>query len=492
MGSIDRCFPRVLHIFGRSSGRENSDIVGEYVQRGAVYGRPIYRQQGSTTVIRYWPPSRRWLIDREGLRESDVCVAFAAESLDLPHPAHPELIWCVWQSTAQAHVPDTEVIAVSGPRCVTIVGRAGGREKDLVNGQYHFSNVVHGRPMYIHSRGDLGLRYVKEEHRWIIVVVGQDSYCIAFSEAAFFEDPGHIELEWMFWEPTEGRFCLDPDTRAVVAPAVVHMMGRRAEAENSRINGSYLLAGIMEGRPAYVQPGTKHLIRYSSRTDRWLLDPDGLVEPSLASRLYYWIFRGDLSAAGDRCAAFSEASGSAHPGVSLLEWFVWESRRSCFVLDQGVRCTTAPSSIQVVGRSLNRENEFINGDYILAGVCCGRVFYQRPGTQIVIRFWPSRSCWLVDGNGLQQADACSAFADCLPDSEFPGDVCSPWYVYESTRGAHFADLSVTVLPGYSSDGQLHDGTFSTSPSRFLDEAKDISSLRLSSVLRHAQRRKCVL
>eukprot|EP00913_Durusdinium_trenchii_P025880 g24286.t1 len=162
MGSIDRCFPRVLHIFGRSSGRENSDIVGEYVQRGAVYGRPIYRQQGSTTVIRYWPPSRRWLIDREGLRESDVCVAFAAESLDLPHPAHPELIWCVWQSTAQAHVPDTEVIAVSGPRCVTIVGRAGGREKDLVNGQYHFSNVVHGRPMYIHSRGDLGLRYVKE------------------------------------------------------------------------------------------------------------------------------------------------------------------------------------------------------------------------------------------------------------------------------------------------------------------------------------------
>lgn len=56
----------------------------------------------------------------------------------------------MWQSTAQAHVPDTEavasqvlaepkgsrnqltssmklkVIAVSGPRCVTIVGRAGG------------------------------------------------------------------------------------------------------------------------------------------------------------------------------------------------------------------------------------------------------------------------------------------------------------------------------------------------------------------------------
>lgn len=67
-----------LRIFGRSTGRENSDIVGEcarwafhdiewflmfllferYIQIGAAHGRPVYRQQGSTTVIRYW--SRTW------------------------------------------------------------------------------------------------------------------------------------------------------------------------------------------------------------------------------------------------------------------------------------------------------------------------------------------------------------------------------------------------------------------------------------------------
>lgn len=40
----------------------------------------------------------------------------------------------------------------------------------------------------------------------------EDSYCIAFSEAAFFEDPGHIELEWMMLnckEVDEGLDGLD-------------------------------------------------------------------------------------------------------------------------------------------------------------------------------------------------------------------------------------------------------------------------------------------
>ena len=125
MFTVYICLPILvfrLRIFGRSTGRENSDIVGEcarwvfrdmewflmvldsqslferYIQIGAVHGRPVYRQQGSTTVIRYWsrtwweqtrdllgelnelwehcsqlrPPQKRWVIDREGLRESDV------------------------------------------------------------------------------------------------------------------------------------------------------------------------------------------------------------------------------------------------------------------------------------------------------------------------------------------------------------------------------------------------------------------------------------
>ncbi|CAJ1327127.1 unnamed protein product [Effrenium voratum] len=501
-GSQDPGLPDVLHIVGRSHGRENSDICGEYLRGGTVYGRAVYRQRGSTTVIRYWrraftgspcltrelvcrPPQRRWVIDREGLRESDVCAAFAADSRDLPHPAHPELIWCVWESRMQGHVADTEVIAVSAPRTVTIVGRAAGAT-DVINGRYDLASVCHGRPAYVHSRGDLCIRYLKEEHRWIIACLGQDNGCVAFAEAGHFQHPGHIELEWMLWEAGRGMFCADPGMRALVAPTVVRMAGRRAEAENARINGSYTLAGIMEGRPAYVQPGTHHLIRYSSRTDRWLLDTDGLVEPSLASRLYYWIFRGDLNAAGERCAAFSEASGSEHPGSSDLDWFVWESRRGNFLLDQGVCCTTAPPSLQVSGRAGWRENEFINGEYALAGTYLGRVYYQKPGTHIVIRFWPPRSCWLIDGLGLQPSDACSAFADCLADSESPADVCSSWLVYEATRGSHLADPCVAVSPsGDDGSAQMDEQMLCSSmcSSQCREEAKDSSSFH-SSILHH--------
>ena len=72
-----------LHIFGRPFGRENSDIAGEcacarcadcvlnwkidcatcssfplfparYIHSGTAHGRPVYRQHGSATVIRYW------------------------------------------------------------------------------------------------------------------------------------------------------------------------------------------------------------------------------------------------------------------------------------------------------------------------------------------------------------------------------------------------------------------------------------------------------
>ncbi|CAE7790431.1 unnamed protein product, partial [Symbiodinium sp. CCMP2456] len=124
--------------------------------------------------------------------------------------------------------------------------------------------------------------------------------------------------------------------------------------------------------------------------------------PSLATRLYHWVFGGDLNG-GDRCAAYANASASEQPGTTLLEWSVWESKRGCFIADPEVRCTTAPVALQVCGRA-RRENEFINGDYQLAGIHLGRVFYHKPGSQTVIRFWPPRNRWLIDGNGLQPSD----------------------------------------------------------------------------------------
>jgi len=446
------CYPPVLHIFGRAAGRENTDICGEYLHRGQVHGRPVYRQQGSATAIRYWPSLRRWVIDREGVRDSNVCVAFATDSADAAHPAYPELIWHVWESSSQAHVADSEVISVAAPRTVTLVGRALGRDADFVNGPYELARVAHGRPVYVHSKGELGIRYFHEEKRWAIVWLAQDNgTCLAYSEASTLEHPGHIDLEWMFWETQLQSFCADPATRTLVAPSVVRILGRRQEAENARINGSYVLAGVIEGRPAYVQPGTRHLIRYSSRSDRWLVETDGLVEPSLATRLYHWVFGGDLNG-GDRCAAYANASASEQPGTTHLEWSVWESKRGCFIADPEVRCTTAPLALQVCGRA-RRENEFINGDYQLAGIHLGRVFYHKPGSQTVIRFWPPRNRWLIDGNGLQPSDACSAFADCTTDGEYPGDLSSPWSVYETARGSHLPDLQVTVIPLGSGEEQ---------------------------------------
>eukprot|EP00440_Ansanella_granifera_P060491 gb/GFBE01065565.1/.p1 GENE.gb/GFBE01065565.1/~~gb/GFBE01065565.1/.p1 ORF type:complete len:497 (+),score=55.70 gb/GFBE01065565.1/:1-1491(+) len=437
--------PLTLRVAGRV-GRENSDICGEYV-RGSLlhHGRPVYYQQGSTTVIRYWPHQRRWVIDREGIRDSDVCVAFAPEDgSDFEHPAHAQLIWWIWESAFHTFVQDAEVISTSAPKAITLVGRGQGRECDWVNGSYELRGVCHGRPAYVHSQLSLTIRYLKEDNRWLLSDTAQDGpVCRAFAEAGSSEHPGHPQLDWWFVEPQLGTFVFDADTRTLDAPATVQVIGRHPEAANARVNGSYALAGIMDGRPAYVQPGTRKLIRYSSRTDRWLIDADGLLEPSLASRLYYWIFRGDLNAAGDRCIAFAEAYGAEHPGLATLDWHVWES--STFVPDPWVRCTTAPLALQVRGRAAGRENGFLNGEYVLIGTHNGRPAYQKRGSNIVIRHWPPNR-WLIDCGGLRVSDACTAWAESSPDSAHPADRCSVWYVWESCRGCHVQDPCIDVLP----------------------------------------------
>ena len=68
----------------------------------------------------------RWVIDREGLRESDTCVAFA-DDVGCDHPANMELIWHVWESAAFGHLPDAEVAAVDSPATLSLVGRSSQR-----------------------------------------------------------------------------------------------------------------------------------------------------------------------------------------------------------------------------------------------------------------------------------------------------------------------------------------------------------------------------
>lgn len=441
---IGNC-PTSLRVVGRSANRENSDICGKYVYKGILFGRAVYQHTGSSTVIRYWPPLRRWVIDREGLRESDVCVAFAADTLGSEHPAHTELLWHVWEPSAQAHVPDSEVISVAAPQTITLVGRAFGKENSIVNGRYELRGLCHGRPAYIHENGNLVIRYLQEEHRWAIAPVDEvGNNCLAYAEAGLSTHPGVVDLLWWFYEPQWGIFLQDVATRSMLAPALLHVVGRMQQAENSRINGTYLLAGVHDGRPLYVQPGTCSLIRYSSRSDRWLIDNEGLAKPSLASRLYYWIMRGDPHAAEERCSAFADADGTDHPGFAALQWHVWVTSRGSHIYDPAVCATCAPLALQVRGRAPDRENGDINGDYVLVGAHCGRPAYQKTGTLLVIRYWPPMNRWVISRQGFQATDACVAFAEGMPDATYPAEICSQWHVYESSRGCHLPDPYVQL------------------------------------------------
>lgn len=105
--------PSSFHIVGRAAGRENADLCGEYVYAGSHAGRPAYLKRGAATAVRYAPRCGRWVIDRHGLRDSDVCVAFADDD-GSQHPARVELLWHIWDSRSEA-VCDRPRVRI--PRC---------------------------------------------------------------------------------------------------------------------------------------------------------------------------------------------------------------------------------------------------------------------------------------------------------------------------------------------------------------------------------------
>ncbi|CAK0847695.1 unnamed protein product [Prorocentrum cordatum] len=313
--------PRSMHVVGRSAGQENHDICGEYVHVGQHHGFAVYQKLGSATAIRYLRSMHRWVIDRAGVRESDVCVAWANDSVGSIHPARADLIWHVWDVTSQVHVMDANVVTFSAPAKITLVGRAANRENASANGEYTLAGVCHSRPLYQHRNGTAVLRFHSDEGRWLLSsVYDSGNVCCAFAEGDSMPHPGFPELQWHFWEPQVGKFSPDPATRTLTAPRMLHVMGRSAESGNARICGTYYLAGAWEGRSLYVQPGTQTVIRYSGKTDRWLIDCEGLAEPSLMSKLYHWILTGDTSAASERCTAHSQACGTQHPGFCDLQW----------------------------------------------------------------------------------------------------------------------------------------------------------------------------
>ncbi|CAK0847694.1 unnamed protein product [Prorocentrum cordatum] len=438
--------PRSMHVVGRSAGQENHDICGEYVHVGQHHGFAVYQKLGSATAIRYLRSMHRWVIDRAGVRESDVCVAWANDSVGSIHPARADLIWHVWDVTSQVHVMDANVVTFSAPAKITLVGRAANRENASANGEYTLAGVCHSRPLYQHRNGTAVLRFHSDEGRWLLSsVYDSGNVCCAFAEGDSMPHPGFPELQWHFWEPQVGKFSPDPATRTLTAPRMLHVMGRSAESGNARICGTYYLAGAWEGRSLYVQPGTQTVIRYSGKTDRWLIDCEGLAEPSLMSKLYHWILTGDTSAASERCTAHSQACGTQHPGFCDLQWQVWDTLSGRHNRDLKVRATTAPLAVRIAGRLPASENSDINGDYVLQTTHLGRPAYQKVGGRAMIRFWPPSGRWVIDREGLRNTDSCVAYADSpQQNSDHPPTDGAAWYVWETSRGGHFLDQGLAA------------------------------------------------
>jgi hypothetical protein len=457
------CCPRVVQIVGRQPGRENGDICGEYAFVGMRSGRATYLKPGTTTAIRYWAPSRRWLIDRDGVREGDICVAYADDTVGSEHPAHVEFVWKVWDSTAQSHVEDGGLLALDAPSTVSLVGRAlcrenGGGCGTGVNGEYLLCGAHGGRAMYRHCGGGAVLRFHAPEGRWLLSspeMVG--ACCTAFAVPGS-SRAGFGGLEWHFWESRKGVFQLDLNVHVLAAPPRVHVIGRCLGRANAQINGTYHLAGLHECRPVYIQPGTQKVIRYIESTERWIIDCEGLQEPSLLSRLYHWVLNGDAGAAEEKCTAFAQAKGAGHPGYCALEWEVWEARSGCHVPDPSVRATTAPLAVRLCGRDPAQENGDIAGDYSLVGTHQGRPAYQRAnvgtagGMRTALRW--QRGHWVVDWEGLRDCDSVVAYAAppnpaaaaaASQDAEHPVGPGLLWYVYEACRGLHMADRQISVV-----------------------------------------------
>lgn len=110
--------PRVIELVGRDPARENAIMNGTYFFVCEHAGRPAYQKRdGSNHSIRYWPTMDRWLIDLDGLRDSDVCNGFAICKGGAEHPGDADVKWHIWETSRRKHVVDTSVRVLSVPLC---------------------------------------------------------------------------------------------------------------------------------------------------------------------------------------------------------------------------------------------------------------------------------------------------------------------------------------------------------------------------------------
>mmetsp|Transcript_106887 Transcript_106887/g.189964 ORF Transcript_106887/g.189964 Transcript_106887/m.189964 type:complete len:456 (+) Transcript_106887:31-1398(+) len=421
--------PQVVNVVGRHKERENQDLQGEYHMIGNVHGRPAYRKAGTRTVIRYWPVADRWLIDREGVQESDVCNAYAEQG-GARHPAVEELVWRVWETQHRQHVRDPEFLVTAAPSAIQVLGRASGKENWALNGEYKLVGLHQGKVAYQKAgKFKHAIRYWRIGDRWLIDLEGlrDVDVCNAYADAQGTSFPGESRLNWHIWDSTRQRHVADSGLCTVVTPSCIELVGREAPKENEAMIGSYHLIGLHAGQPAYMKAdGSGHAIRYWPREERWLIDLDGLRDTEV-------------------CNAYAEASGSGshmHPGHLNVVWHVWETSRGRHLTDPAVRTFVAPHFVRLSGRDPYKENSTLNGDYELVKIVEGKPAYKKADSDHVIRYWPAEERWIIDLEaGFHGGDVANSFAD-AKGADNPGNSELLWYVWETSRGRHVADEDV--------------------------------------------------
>eukprot|EP00929_Paragymnodinium_shiwhaense_P015020 TRINITY_DN123021_c0_g1_i1.p1 TRINITY_DN123021_c0_g1~~TRINITY_DN123021_c0_g1_i1.p1 ORF type:complete len:512 (+),score=81.28 TRINITY_DN123021_c0_g1_i1:57-1592(+) len=422
-GYDDEDGPAVVHVVGRTTSRENADLQGEYRRIGVHHGRPAYRKPGTRTVIRYWSVADRWLIDREGLQESDICNAYAEQG-GARHPGCEELVWRVWETSHRCHVRDPELLVTAAPPVIQVIGRAHGKENWALNGEYKLIGLHQGQVAYQKVGSTHAIRYWTIGDRWLIDLEGlrDVDVCNAYADARGTSHPGHQSLTWHVWDSMRGRHVLDTCLQVVCSPRCIELVGREAPKENASMNGTYHIVGLHAGRVAYQKAdGSNHCIRYWPREDRWLIDLDGLRD-------------------ADICNGYAEAHGGfEHPGDSALVWHIWETSRGRHLADPAVRTIVAPHAVRVAGRDPYKENSAVNGDYEIVNMIEGRPAYMKADTGAVMRYWPAEDRWLIDLEaGFFGGDVANSYSD-AKGADHPGNNELMWSVWETARGRHVPD-----------------------------------------------------
>eukprot|EP00930_Biecheleria_cincta_P027939 TRINITY_DN19519_c0_g1_i1.p1 TRINITY_DN19519_c0_g1~~TRINITY_DN19519_c0_g1_i1.p1 ORF type:complete len:491 (+),score=87.42 TRINITY_DN19519_c0_g1_i1:33-1475(+) len=439
--------PSSFHVLGRPAPSENSDICGEYVRVDDQHSRLCYQQKGTGTALIWHEDVHRWVITRHGFSNPEICVAYAVDHHGLGVTSQ-QLEWRVWQESSSSFEPATEMAAVDAPSKLVMIGSS----RSSCHGEYKIAGIYHGKAYFQKSDGsDFFLRYHQPEARWLLSRkehFGQN-LCVGFGEAvrgvAAAQLPCHEGLSWHFFEENAG-FRHDPNARAIAAPCEIQILGRNPQAVQASINGSYVLAGVHEGRPLYVKPGTQTALRYSAKNDMWLIDCEAFKDkPGVIGRFFHWLTTG-VAFDTDRCNAFCQAGASTDPAKLDLEWQVLESGNR-FIFDPAVRCSSAPRAIRIEGREEeNSENGDIGGNYDLVGLHLGWPAYQKRGSQLAVRYWPQRKWWIIDRGGIRDSQSGVAYAKASPNAQHPAEGGTmDWQVFVGSRASFQKDPAIRVV-----------------------------------------------